>query len=86
MTLHLMGLRTGSADGVAWSRISLHLFYNLVWGGERLTSELRGLPENLPPISNSADLSRKVPDPLNPYGFTVKLYVLSGHQDPIGIK
>ena len=28
--------------------IILQLFYNLVWGGERLTSELRGLPENLP--------------------------------------
>jgi hypothetical protein len=41
--------------------ISLQLFYSLVWGGERLTSELRGLPENLPTISKSADLSRKVP-------------------------
>ena len=42
-------------------QIILHLFYNLVWGGERLTSGSRCLPENLPPISNSADLSRKVP-------------------------
>jgi len=41
--------------------MSLQLFYNLVWGGERLTSELRGLPENLPAISKSADLSEKVP-------------------------
>jgi len=32
-----------------------------VWGGERLTSGSRGLPEYLPPISNSADISRKVP-------------------------
>jgi len=35
-----------------------------VWGGERLTSDLRGLPENLPIISKSADLSWKVPNPI----------------------
>ena len=77
-------LRTGSADGVAWSRIILHLFYNLVWGGERLTSGSRCLPENLPTISNSADLSRKVPNPVNPYGIPVTLYVLYRHRDRIG--
>ena len=42
-------------------QIILHLFYHLVWGGERLTSGSKCLPENLPSISNSADLSRKVP-------------------------
>jgi len=62
----------------------LQLFYNLVWGGERLTSELRDLPENLPIISKSADLSEKVPNPLNPHGIPVTLYVLSRHRDPIG--
>ena len=43
------------------TQIILHLFYHLVWGGERLTSGSKCLPENLPSISNSADLSRKVP-------------------------
>jgi hypothetical protein len=46
-----------------------------VWGGERLTSELRGLPENLPTISKSADMSEKVPNPLNPHEIPVTLYV-----------
>ena len=40
--------------------IMLPLFYNLAWEGERLTSELRGLPENLSTISKSADFSEKV--------------------------
>ena len=44
-----------------FGQMILQLFYNLMWEGERLTSELRGLPENLPPISKSTDLSRKVP-------------------------
>ena len=53
-----MGLRVliGLRDGADF----LQLFYNLVWGGERLTYELRGPPENLPTISKSADLFEKV--------------------------
>ena len=57
--------------------ISLRIFYNLVWGGERLTSGSECLAENLPPISKSTDLSRNVPNPLNPHGIPVTLYVLS---------
>ena len=41
-------------------------------------------PENLPPISKSADLSRKVPNPLNPDGIPVTLYVVSRHRIQIG--
>ena len=55
---------TNGRSCVVWVpvQIILHLFYSLVWGGERLTSDLRGLPENLPIISKSADLSWKVPN------------------------
>ena len=49
-----------------------------------LTSGSRCLPGNLPPISNSADFSEKVPNPLNPHEIPVTLYVLYRHRDPIG--
>ena len=64
-------------SGVYPSQNSLHLFYSLVWGPWRLTSGSRCLPENLPTISKSADLSEKVPNPLNSYGVPFMLYVLS---------
>ena len=70
-----------SHTSVAVLIISLHLFYSLVW----LTSGSRCLPENLSTISNTADLSRKVPNPVNPYGIPVTLYILYRHRDRIGI-
>ena len=56
----------------------LHSFYNLVWGPWRLTSELRGLPENLHASAPHADRASYLGDlcQYQAYSTTATLYIV----------